>query len=121
MLEAPLRIAAVVCSLVVLAGWSLFVIDEVRAASDTTAAEVAGRTASAQADPTPAQERDRERAHSGVREAIDDVNDVLLAPVAWLGESSSSQWWQRSAPAVVAFLLYGLGLGFLARYARGRA
>ena len=121
MFETPLRLAAVLCSLLVLTGWGLFATDELRSASDASAAEIAGLTASSKADPTPTQERAREQAHSGPREAIDDANDVLLAPFAGITDSAGSQWTRRTVPAALAFLIYGLGLGYLARYARGRA
>jgi hypothetical protein len=120
MFELSLRAVAIVASLFVLAGWSLFAVDEVRSASNDTQAQIAGAEASRQADPTPRQERARERAHNAGREAIDDVNDVLLAPLAFLTQDSSSTWARRTAPAMLALLLYGFGLAFLARYARGR-
>lgn len=120
MLEGPLRLAAVLCSLLVLAGWTLFAVDELRAASDATAAEVASRAASGRADPTPEQERDRERANGSLREALDDANDALLAPFATLTDDSGSQWVRRTVPAILALLVYGFGLAFLARFTRGR-
>lgn len=120
MLEAPLRLLAVVASLLVVAGFGLFAVDELRAASGDTAAEIAGRDATSQADPTPDQEADRERVHSGAREGIDDANDVLLAPFAAVSESARSEWARRGVPALLALLVFGVGLGFLARFAKGR-
>ncbi|WP_205696294.1 hypothetical protein [Conexibacter sp. SYSU D00693] len=118
MLEGPLRLAAVVLSLVVAVGWVTFAVDETRAAADQSAAEVAGRAASREADPTPAQEREREAAHGPLRELVDDANDVLLAPFAPIVDGSGSQWVRRSVPAVLALLLYGFGLATLANFAR---
>jgi hypothetical protein len=120
-LEGPLRIVAVFSSLFIVLSLTLFAVGEVNAASKDTAAEVAGREAAGTADPSPDQERARERAHGGFRETIDDVNDVLLAPLAFIAEGSSSEWVRRSAPGALALLLYGFGLGWLARFARGRA
>ena len=121
MLEKPLRWAAIVCSILVISGWGLFAIDEARSASDQTAQEVAGQRAATQADPSPREERARERAHGDVREGIDDANDVLLAPFAGITDSSNSKWTRRSIPALIALIVYGFGLGYLARFARGRA
>jgi len=120
-LEGPLRILAIVLSGVVLLGWLLFAVNEAGEASRQTAAEVAGRTASARADPSPEQERAREASNGTVREAIDDVNDVVLSPFADVGAGSESRWVRRTLPAVLAFVVYGLGLGFLARFAQVRA
>src|SRR3712207_1084248 len=121
MLERPIRLLAIVASLFVVLGWALFALDETRAASDESRIEIAGQEASQQADPTPEQERARERAHGDTRELIDDVNDVLLAPFAPITESSDSQWVERTVTGVLALLVWGFGLGFLARFARGRA
>jgi hypothetical protein len=55
-----------------------------------------------------------------VRETIDDADDVLVAPFAGLVDSSSSSWVRRGVPTLIALVLYGFGLSFLARYARGR-
>ncbi len=121
MIEKPLRWAAVVCSVLVISGWGLFAIDEARTASKQTAEEVAGNRAATQADPSPREERARERIHGDVREGIDDANDVLLAPFAGVTDSSGSKWTRRTIPALIAFVVYGFGLGYLARFARGRA
>jgi hypothetical protein len=64
--------------------------------------------------PTPAQEAQRERANGPVREVIDDANDVLLGPFTPLVEGSNDRWVRHGIPAVMALLLYGLGLGMLA-------
>jgi hypothetical protein len=119
-LEGLIRVASIACTLTLLVSWSLFAIDETRTASNQSAAETAGREAVRQADPTPEQERDRERLHGGVREAIDDVNDVLVAPFAGITDSAKSQWVRRTVPMLLGLLVYGFGLGFLARLVRGR-
>lgn len=121
MLERTLRAASVIACLLVLAGWTLFALDETRTASQASAAEVAGRAAARAPDPSPRQERAREAIHSRPRELIDDANDVLLAPFAGLVDGSSDRWVRRSVPMLLALVLYGFGLGYLARFARGRA
>jgi hypothetical protein len=119
-IERALRFAAVVCSLLVIAGWGWFAVDETRAASEQTQAEIAGKTASRTASPDPDQERAREKVNSKLHEAIDDANDVLLKPFAAITEGSSSKWVRRSIPALLALIVYGFGLGLLARAAAGR-
>lgn len=119
MLASLLRLAAILASVVVVLGWGLFAIDEAGSASAQTASEIEGRAAARTADPSPDQERAREAAHSGPREVVDDANDVLLSPFAGLAADSSSKWVRRSVPALLALLVYGLGLGFLARFAGG--
>lgn len=120
MLESLLRGFAVLASLLVVAGWGLFVVGEARNATDQTRTEIEGRRAARAADPSPEQERARERAHSDARELVDDANDVLLSPFAPVTEEASSRWVRRSVPAAIALLVYGVGVGFLARFAAGR-
>jgi hypothetical protein len=119
-IERALRFAAVACSLLVIAGWGWFAIDETRAASEQSTAEIEGRVAARTASPDPDQELAREKANSGPHEAIDDVNDVLLRPFSPLTEDSDSKWVRRSIPALLALVVYGFGLGLLARVAAGR-
>ncbi len=120
MFEGLLRAAARVASAVVLVSFALFALDETREASARSAAEVAGREAARRPVPTAGQERAREQAHGAVREAIDDANDVLLAPFAF-AEPSGGPWARRGVPALVALVVYGAGLSFLARFGHGRA
>ena len=121
MLERLLRTVAIVASAIVLLSFALFAIDETRNASQKSAAAVAGLDATRAADPSPRQERARERAHSRAREVVDDADDVLVAPFAPLVSSVDSSWMQRGVPTLLALIVYGFGLSFLARYARGRA
>jgi hypothetical protein len=119
-LERALRLAAVICSLLVIAGWGWFAADETNAASKSTQAEIAGQTASRTVDPDPDQERAREQVNSTSHEYVDDANDALLRPFAAVAAGSPSKWVRRSVPALLALLVYGFGLGLLARFAAGR-
>ena len=119
MLARPIRIAAILASVFVALGWGLFAIDQARGASNESVAGISGDPATF-SDPSPDQERAREKAHSGPREFIDDVNDVLLAPFAGLTDDSGSKWVRRSIPALLALLIYGFGGGYIARFAAGR-
>ena len=119
-IERALRLAAIVCSLLVIAGWAWFAIDETSAASQQSQAEIAGQAAARTASPDPDQERDREQVNSKLHEAIDDANDVLLRPFSALTEDSASKWVRRTVPAVLALIVYGFGFGLLARVAAGR-
>jgi hypothetical protein len=96
----------------------LFALEDIGRASTSAENRVQDRyTATA---PTPAGERERERRHSQVREAIDDVNDVLLAPFAGVSEDATSRWARRGVPALLGLLVYGFGLGDVARFMKGR-
>ena len=121
MIERLLRLGAVAASLIVLASWALFAIDESKAATGRTAREVAGQKAAGVPAPTASQERARERAHSRVRETLDDANDILVSPFASLTDGMQGAWFPRTAAMLLALCIYGFGGGYLARYMRGRA
>jgi hypothetical protein len=113
-----IRLVAIVTSLIVLVGFGLFAIDEVDRGSKHQQTALANELedrppATVAIDPTAAQEAARERGHGPVRELIDDANDVLLGPFADL-VGSKNAWVMHGVPALMALLLYGLGLGLLA-------
>jgi hypothetical protein len=101
----------------VLLGWGWFAANETDAASKDSQAEIAGHAAARTADPDPDQERAREKVNGPVHEVVDDANDVLLRPFAGIASDSSSKWVRRTVPALLALLVYGFGLGLLARFA----
>jgi hypothetical protein len=115
--ERLLRTVAIVVSLVVVVSFGLFAIDELSGAAKRNEAKL---SQDLEANPPPAAEHQREKDHGAVREAIDDANDVLVSPFTEIVSSSDTRWVQRGVPALLALLVFGLGLGFLARFARGR-
>jgi uncharacterized membrane protein len=115
-LERPLRIASIVLSVILIAGFMLFAVDEFNRASSAQRSELAGYEAT---DPTPAGEKAREERHSNLREYIDDANDILLRPFADV-MTSGSRWVQRMVPTMLGLLLYGFLLAYMARFMRGR-
>ncbi|HEV2786977.1 MAG TPA: hypothetical protein VGV67_11345 [Solirubrobacteraceae bacterium] len=117
MVERVLRSLAIALSLVIAAGFVLFALDDIDRASSASRNRIIGESQAT--DPTPAGERERERRNGGAREAIDDVNDVVLRPFAAITEDADSRWVRRGVPALLGLLVYGVGLGFLARYAKG--
>lgn len=112
--DGVLRWAAILASLFVLAGFAMFAADELGSASHRQVSALASP------DPTAAQEAVRENRHSSLREAVDDVDDALLHPFAGV-TGSKDAWVRRGVPTLLALLVYGLGLGFLARYVRMRS
>ena len=114
-----IRLAAIVTSLLVLLGFAVFAVDEMDKGSKTQQTAVGEGTGTPAAPdevaiaPTPEEENAREQQNGAVRELIDDVNDVLLAPFKDLTDSDNA-WVERGVPALLALLLYGVGLGFLA-------
>ncbi len=117
MLERPLRILAIVLSLIIAAGFCLFAVDEFDRASSAQRDELQGfeRT-----NPPPAGERTREKRNTTAREYIDDANDILLRPFAGIVSESGGRWAQRGVPTILGLLIYGFLLAYLARFMHGR-
>lgn len=114
-----IRLSAILTAIVVLLGFAFFAVDEMDKGSKTQqsalgdgAGPPAPREVVAVA-PTPDEEATRERQSGGARELIDDANDLLLAPFADLIDSDDA-WVDHGLPALLALLLYGVGLGLLA-------
>jgi hypothetical protein len=120
-LSTTLRLTAIICSVLIGLGWILFAIGETKSASAHTALIVSGDDAATRVDLDPDQERAREAIHSEPREVIDDANDILLSPFSSVTASSDNKWVRRTVPALIGLLAFGLGLGYLARFATGRA
>lgn len=116
-----LRLVSVVASLIVGASFVMFALDESQTASDASTRAIAGQAAAAAPDPTAREETLREQAHSKPREVVDDADDILVKPFAWASDGSSSRWARKGVPTLLALLVYGFGLGFLARAIRMRA
>jgi hypothetical protein len=114
-----------VAALVVLASFAMFAVDQAQNGSKHQVSKLAGEldttTATTnvnQANPSPKTERQREKMHGQPREAIDDADDVLIKPFTGIANSSSI-WVQRGVPALLAFLLFGVGLRIAATYLPG--
>ena len=117
MLERILRTVAIVVSLVVIVSFALFAVDELSGAAKRNEAKLAQDL---EANPPAAAERQREKDHGSVREAIDDADDTLVSPFTGIASGSDDRWVQRGVPALIALLVFGFGLGFLARFSRAR-
>jgi len=114
-----------IAAVILVVSFGLFAIDQARDGSKQQVAklgrEIGPSNAAAnvnQADPSPRTEREREKRHGDVREAIDDGNDILTSPFANIVDSKSI-WVQRGIPSLIALLLFGVGLRVLAAYLPG--
>jgi hypothetical protein len=90
----------------------MFAVDEADKGSQTQQQKLESELGSGPA-PSAEGEAARERHHGAFREAVDDANDVLLTPFADVIDSDSA-WVNHGIPALLALLVYGLGLGLLA-------
>jgi hypothetical protein len=112
------RLLAVAASGLVLLGFAFFATDEMDRGSQYQQKLIDRELTGTLIDPTPIaptpdQEQARELANGSFREVVDDANDVLLGPFTELVDSQD-RWVTHGVPALLALLLYGLGLGMLA-------
>ena len=119
MLASLLRLIAVISCALVALGFAMFTAEELSTGSKTEQSAIDQSTSGNDTvvvppAPSPQDEAIREREHGKFHEAIDDANDVLLAPFSQLVEGSKSNWVTHGVPAALALLVYGFGLGFLA-------
>ena len=105
-----LRFVSVVCCALILVSFAMFARDQMAGASEHQQTElVAGANATA----APAAITHR---HSQPRRFIDGAATTLASPFAAVVKSSNP-WVDHGLPTVLALLAYGIGLGYLARFA----
>jgi hypothetical protein len=107
-----LLVCSVGASLLVLASFALFAVDQFGGASEHQQVEIAeGAPHDPGVTPPPA--------HRGQPRAfIDEAAKALTSPFEVL-QNSPSDWVRRLIPTLLALFVYAFGLGFAARYARG--
>ena len=117
-MSSLVRMIAIACSGLVLLGFAYFATDELGRGSqnqqNALVDELGGDEGPTPVAPSPAEEADRERANGTFREGVEDANDLLLGPFAPLVGGADNSWVTHGVPALLALLLYGLGLGMLA-------
>ena len=116
LLQTVLRWASTIVCVILALSFGLFAIEQSKAGSQEKVDKVEGINAPA---PGPQTERDREKKHTDVREAIDDANDVLTDPFAGIVDSGSV-WAKRGVATLIALLVYGVILRILIGYLPGR-
>jgi hypothetical protein len=115
---SAIRLLAVLASGIVLLGFALFAVDEMDRGSQNQQEALGSALAGGSEIPVAAatdqrEERVREQRNGDFREAVDDANDVLLAPFADLVDSNNA-WVANGVPTILGLLLYGLLLGLVA-------
>lgn len=108
-----LVLISIACCALVALSFLMFARDQMAAGSKHQQNEL---IASAPSAPTPA-------AHRGPgqpRKFIDDAAKTLTSPFDSIVQSDS-QWAVRGLATIAALLVYGVGLGYLARFTRGMA
>jgi hypothetical protein len=107
-----LRLAAWVICLIVIASFVVFAVDQTGNASTHQQNVLNGNSSEGVTTSSPSHK-------SGLHKALDETADALTSPFAGV-VSGSSQWAIHIVRTVLALLVYGFGLGYLARVLRVR-
>jgi hypothetical protein len=119
-LARVLKFASLALCLVVIASFALFAINRTSDASAHQQQEVNG-TAGGAGEPSSAIAPDSGGRKGSARRTIDEISEAVTSPFAALTEGSSSEWVIHGVDLAVALVVYGFGLGYVARTIRVRA
>ena len=112
MVARTLHYLSLGCSLLVIVSFTLFALDQVGGASSHQAAQIAPSAPIVTPPPTTQ--------HGQPRRFIDGAAHVLTGPFDGIVPSDDG-WVNHGIPSLFAILVFGGGLGFLARFASGRS
>jgi hypothetical protein len=111
-IHRALVLAAFICSGLVLASFTLFARDQLAGASQHQQNEIVASQPSSPGSVPPSEK------HGQPRRFIDGAAHELTSPFSSIVRSNN-QWATHGLPTVFGLLVYGFGLGFMARYSRG--
>jgi hypothetical protein len=121
-LARVLKLASLALCLIVIASFALFAINRTSDASAHQQQEVNGETVDgANGEPSSAIAPDSGGRKGSARRTIDEISEAVTSPFAALTEGSSSEWVIHGVDLAVALVVYGFGLGYVARTIRVRA
>jgi hypothetical protein len=111
MVHRVLVTVSFVCCALIVASFTFFAVDQVSGASSSQVAAIAGSA------PSPAKQKIH---HGPVRRFVDSAAKDLTYPFHGV-LLSSSRWANELLLLVLGLTVYGVGLGYLARYSAGLA
>ena len=104
---------------IVVASFVTFAVEQAKSASGHQREQITGPSVSASTSSPPTSAQPAEHP-SAFHEALDEASSELTSPFSSLVSSSSSEWATRGFRMLAALLVYGFGLGYLARSLRVR-
>jgi hypothetical protein len=113
-----LRTASIVICLIVIGSFLLFALDQTKSASAAQQAELRVGTASSATQSSASKPPAKHE--NGVHEALDEASSTLTSPFSGIVSGADGEWATRGVRLFLALLVYGFGLGYLARALRVR-
>jgi hypothetical protein len=115
MIHRGLVLIAIGCSFLVIVSFALFARDQLAGASKHQQNQLAGGATEMPYTPGVVPPPTH---HAQPRRFIDGAAHALTSPFRSLVQSDSG-WVIHGLPTLISLLVYGVGLGYLARYSRG--
>jgi hypothetical protein len=112
-----LRFASIAICLIVIASFAVFAIDQTKNASGEQQAQLNSEVPGAHvpSSTTPARKKE-----NSFHKLLDEASNELTSPFAGVVSGSTSEWTIRGVKLLLALIVYGFGLGFIARVLRVR-
>ena len=110
-----LRVASIAICLIVGASFVVFAVDQTKSASSGQQAALKNGTERGSALADSRQHK------NGFHKAIDEAASTFTSPFSGIVSASKSEWGDEMVKLLLALLVYGFGLGYLARFIRVRA
>lgn len=110
-----LRLASFVICLIVIASFAIFAVQQTKSASKQQTEAITSSSSANSSKPKPSSTHE-----SSLHKDIDEASSELTSPFAGIVSGSSSQWVIRGVKMLLALVVYGFGLSYLARVLRVR-
>ena len=110
-----LRFASIAICLIVAASFLIFAVDQTRSASGGQ--QSALRSGSEHGSTVSSSKQHK----SALRKGVDDAASTFTSPFAGIVSASQSEWGEEMVKLLLALVVYGFGLGYIARFIRVHA
>lgn len=118
LLARVLRLASIAISLIAIASFVTFALDQTGSASTHQQTKV--NEAAPAGTATTGSSKSKPGHKSALHEALDKAFSTLASPFSGVTSGSSSQWTIQIVDTLLVLFVYGFGLSFLARLLPGR-
>jgi hypothetical protein len=115
-----LRLASLVICLIVIASFTIFAADQAKGASSHQQQALVKGAPSNTTGEGPGKPGSSSTKESSVHKTVDEASNSLTSPFSGITAGSKSLWTIHGVDLLLALVIYGFGLGFLARVLQGR-
>jgi hypothetical protein len=114
-ISSLLRLASILICLAVFASFAIFAIDQTSARTRSVQEQLSSGAAVAAGPATSEAAKAQSTPKGEFQRTIEDASKELTSPFSGITAGSNSEWAIRGVDLVLALIVYGFGLGYLAR------